>query len=318
MKWIKRGMIFNPSEHGLEFDCSDFAQSPQTLVFEDFVRVYFSTRKRDSGGQYVSVVVFVDFDKEFKHIINYSKDEVIPLGQIGTFDEHGIFPFHPLRVNDHIMAYTCGWSRRISVPVETSTGLAISNDGGITFTKYGNGPILTSSLSEPFLVGDSFVIYEEGTYHMWYIYGKKWFLDTEFNKPERVYKIGYAYSGDGINWKKSNLKGLIPDLIGENECQALPTVIKIGNTYHMYFCYRNATDFRMNFNRSYRLGYAYTEDINNWIRDDKSSGIEFSESDWDSQMMCYPHICKVDDQIFLLYNGNMFGKLGFGLAELSE
>jgi 1-deoxy-D-xylulose 5-phosphate reductoisomerase len=29
-----------------------------------------------------------------------------------------------------------------------------------------------------------------------------------------------------------------------------------------------------------------------------------------------PHLFKVDDQIFLLYNGNNFGRYGFGAAKL--
>jgi hypothetical protein len=37
---------------------------------------------------------------------------------------------------------------------------------------------------------------------------------------------------------------------------------------------------------------------------------------WDSEMMCYPHLFKSDESIWLLYNGNEFGKHGFGAARL--
>ena len=33
-------------------------------------------------------------------------------------------------------------------------------------------------------------------------------------------------------------------------------------------------------------------------------------------MMCYPHLFECDGRICLLYNGNEFGKHGFGLATL--
>ena len=36
-------------------------------------------------------------------------------------------------------------------------------------------------------------------------------------------------------------------------------------------------------------------------------------SDWDSEMMCYPHIFTANEKVFLLYNGNEFGKFGFGV-----
>ena len=158
MKWKKLGKIFDPTKFDLPGDYFEFAQSPQTLVFEDFVRIYFSTRrKKDANGKFLSHIAFIEIDKEFKKIIRVSEHTVIPLGELVAFDEHGIFPINPLRVHGKIYAYTCGWSRRISVSVETSTGLAISNDEGLTFEKVGTGPVLSNSLHEPMLVGDSFV-----------------------------------------------------------------------------------------------------------------------------------------------------------------
>ena len=47
-------------------------------------------------------------------------------------------------------------------------------------------------------------------------------------------------------------------------------------------------------------------------------GIDTTAGDWDSDMMCYPHLCSVNEKIYLLYNGNNFGKTGFGLAVLEE
>jgi hypothetical protein len=34
--------------------------------------------------------------------------------------------------------------------------------------------------------------------------------------------------------------------------------------------------------------------------------------------MCYPHIFQCDEKVYLLYNGNEFGKKGFGIAELEQ
>lgn len=318
MKWKKLGKIFDPSEHKLPNNCVLFAQSPQTLVFDDFVRVYFSTREVDANnGKFLSHISFVDFDKSFTKIINIANKTVIKLGELGTFDEHGIFPINPLKVGDKIVAYTCGWSRRVSVSVETSTGLAISNDNGLTFEKLGNGPVLTNSLHEPFLVGDSFVQFYDNQYHMWYMYGTKWATHPTEKNPDRVYKIGYASSNDGINWTKEG-KQIIDNVLNEDECQALPSVVKIKNRYHMYFCFREAVGFRTDQSKGYRLGYAYSDDGRNWTRSDENSGITFGENDWDSDMMCYPHVFNCDDKTYLLYNGNQFGKFGFGIAILED
>lgn len=317
MKWKKLGRIFDPREHKLSNNCFEFAQSPQALVFDDFVRIYFSTRQKDEQGKYLSHISFADFDKNFEQILHVSNTSVIPLGKLGCFDEHGIFPINVLQDEDKILAFTTGWNRKVSVSADASIGLAISRDSGLTFQKIGDGPILTASLNEPFLVGDAFVMKIEKTYHMWYIYGCRWIKDTLEKQPQRVYKIVYAKSSDAINWEKEG-RHIISDKLNEDECQALPTVINYNGMYHMYFCYRHATGFRTKKERGYRIGYAFSKDLINWTRDDNACGIEISESSWDSDMMCYPHIFNCDNKVYLLYNGNEFGRNGFGLAILEE
>ena len=290
-------------------------RSLQALVFDDFVRIYFSTREKDNTGKFLSHISYVDFDKSFKEIRNVSKETVIPLGDLGCFDEHGIFPMNIVRDKKRILAYTTGWNRKVSVSADASIGLAISEDEGLTFRKVGNGPILSASLNEPFLVCDAFVSTFNNSYHMWYIYGTKWFEDKNEGEPQRVYKIAYANSSDAVEWERDS-RQIIDDKLNENECQALPTVVFFNNKYHMFFCYREATGFRKIKERGYRIGYAYSEDLKNWIRDDENVGIHVSEGDWDSDMLCYPNVFLCDDKVYLLYNGNEFGRLGFGLAVL--
>jgi predicted GH43/DUF377 family glycosyl hydrolase len=317
MKWKKLGRIFDPTKYKLPNNCFAFAQSPQTLVFDDFIRIYFSTRQTDKHGKFLSHVAFIDIDKNFKKIIKISHDTVIELGNLGSYDEHGIFPLNIVRYRDKVLGYIGGWSRRVSVSVETSIGLAVSDDNGLTFKRMGQGPVLTSSLYEPFLVGDPFVAIFGNTYHMWYIYGLKWINPITEDAPQRVYKIGHATSDDGISWHKEN-RQLIVDKLNFDECQALPTVVNFNKKYHMFFCYRHAIDFRKNRDRGYRIGYAYSEDLINWIRDDENVGIDVSKGGWDSEMLCYPHVFQCDDKTYMLYNGNEFGRFGFGLAILED
>jgi hypothetical protein len=319
MKWRKLGKIFNPAQHGLPSHCEGFAQSPQVLILRDRVRVYFSTRERDSTGKFLSHVAYVDFDKTFSQMLNVSDHTVIALGNLGCFDEHGIFPLNVLRKDDHLFGFIGGWNRRVSVSVDGSIGVCISRDQGRTFERLGEGPVLTCSLKEPFLVGDPFVQYYGDQYHMWYIFGTEWKQSRDSDQPERTYKIGHAISTDAINWTRPEEGAqLIESILGEDESQALPTVIKIGPRYHMYFCYRQSSDFRKNRSRGYRLGYAYSNDICHWERNDAAAGIDVSHGDWDSDMMCYPHLFEMDGQVYMMYNGNEFGRTGFGLAVLEQ
>jgi hypothetical protein len=271
MKWKKLGKIFDPTKFNLTNNCVEYAQSPQALVFDDFVRIYFSTREKDNTGKFLSHISYVDFDKSFKEIRNVSKETVIPLGDLGCFDEHGIFPMNIVRDKKRILAYTTGWNRKVSVSADASIGLAISEDEGLTFRKVGNGPILSACLNEPFLVCDAFVSTFNNSYHMWYIYGTKWFEDKNEDEPQRVYKIAYAKSSDAVEWERDS-RQIIDDKLNENECQALPTVVFFNNRYHMFFCYREATGFRKIKERGYRIGYAYSEDLKSWTRDDENVG----------------------------------------------
>lgn len=313
MKWQKRGLIFNPLHHKLAADFVGFAQSPQTLELDDRLRIYFSTRQRSADGKFISHVQYVDYDKTLSHILDVSQHQVIAPGSLGCFDEHGIFPFSPVRLGSRILAYTSGWSRRISVSVETGIGLAESLDQGATFTRIGKGPVLTSSLMERNLVVDGFVRPYQEQLHMWYIFGLGWKQKDADSAPDRLYKIGHATSDDGINWRKEH-KCIIPDRI-ENECQALPTVLYFSGRYHMYFAYRSMHDFRAGGTNAYKLGYASSTDLKRWQRHDENAGIALSPDGWDSEMMSYPHLFQCQGKVYLLYNGNQFGREGFGLAE---
>ena len=318
MKWKKLGKLFDPTQHALPLGCEQFAQSPQALLLEDGVRIYFSTRKKDPvvAGKYLSHVCYVDFDRSMRRIIGIAGEQVISLGALGCFDEHGIFPMHVFRHEDRILAYPSGWTRRASVSVDTGIGLAESHDGGRTFQRLGEGPVLGATLHEPFLVGDPFVRHESGLFHMWYIFGTTWRKFDPDQAPDRTYKIGHATSPDGVQWTPDGGKRIVEDVLGADESQALPTVVKIADRYHMYFCYRESFDFRRTRGRGYRIGHAYSDDLATWTRADDAMNIDVSEGDWDSDMLCYPHVFQCDGKTYMLYNGNEFGRTGFGLAVL--
>lgn len=315
-KWNKLGKIFNPLEmKGRPIWMHEFAQAPATLIFDQFIRVYFNCRpKPNSNGQYVSYSAFVDLDRNnlFK-IINIAQKPCLKLGKLGAFDEFGTYPVSVIKEDKKIIAYYAGWTRCESVPFNVAIGGAESHNNGETFDKIGDGPILSYSLNEPFVISGPKIRKYHGIYYLWYIAGRKWILVN--NKTEPIYKIRMAYSKDGLNWIKQN-KDIIANRLGEDEAQASPDVFFKNNKYHMFFCYRQPSDFRRNKDRSYRIGYASSTDLFNWTRDDSKAGIDVSQEGWDSEMVAYPHIFELDGKIGMLYLGNEVGKYGFGLAEL--
>jgi hypothetical protein len=84
----------------------------------------------------------------------------------------------------------------------------------------------------------------------------------------------------------------------------------------MWFCFRGSRDFRKGA-ESYRIGYAKSDDLKKWTRDDQNSGIDISETGWDSNMIAYPTVTWINNSLIMIYNGNDFGANGFGYAILS-
>ncbi len=316
MHWHKLGKIFDPRDHPLPLGCEGFSQAPQVLLRPQGPRVYFTTRKRDGDRGYLGHIAYADFSDDFSQVLGVSTGTVIPLGERGSFDEHGIFPMNILHRGERIFGYTSGVDRRVSVPVDGAIGLALSTDGGETFQRLGAGPVLAPSLHEPCIVVDPFVQVFEETFHMWYVFGQGWTPPTTHAEPDRVYKIGHATSADGIHWTKEDGVPIISDRLGAHECQAMPTVISLADGYHMLFCYRHASDFRVNRERGYRIGHARSPDLRTWTRDDSRLTLATGPEDWDADMTCYPHLFRHRGHVYLMYNGNAFGRDGFGLAVL--
>ncbi len=315
-QWKKLGHLFNPAKLGNGSWMQEQAQNPYTVDMGDFIRVYFNCRaKKDKEGKSISYGGFVDLDKNnlFK-ILNVSAEPVLKLGGKGDFDEFGVMSASVIEMGEEYYLYYCGWSRLQSVPYNWAIGLAKSRDGGKSFSRYGKGPVLGATNKEPFLQAGCSAIHKiNGEYHLWYTSGIKWIITDA--KPESVYQIMHATSTDGIEWKRDGLP--IIESVIEDEAQASPTIIQFNNRWHMFFSYRHSVEFR-NKERGYRLGYAWSEDLKTWNRDDSQMNFNVSETGWDSEMVCYPHVCKINNKIYLFYCGNDFGKEGFGVALLEK
>lgn len=306
-RWKKKGLIFSPKDHGIN---GTHAQVPTLLLKGDVLRVYFSFRPEKG----LSLTTFVDIDvNDLSKVVYVHSEPILKLGLPGTFDEHGIMPSSVIKENEKIYMYYSGWQRGVSVPYNNYTGLAISEDGGMTFTKYTQGPVLDRTLLELYSATSPLVLIENGKWHAWYSSGTNWHFIN--GKYEHTYDLKYASSNDGINWLQNNKVAIAQK--SEFEAITRPAIFKDNNGYHMWYSYRGTIDFRTGIDNGYKIGYAFSDDLLKWKRDDTKAGIELSENGWDSKMMAYPAIIKIRDKIIMVYNGNDFGSEGFGYAELS-
>lgn len=315
--WTKLGKVFTPQEVEGRPWLREFAQAPATLVFDDYVRVYFSCRPGpDANGQYVSYSAWVDLDrKDLTRVLRVAEQPILPLGGLGEFDEFGTYPVSVIRDAQDpalVRAYYAGWTRCESVPFNVAIGMATSRDGGASFTRAGPGPVLSYSQHEPFVLSGPKIRRFQDQWTLFYIAGRKWKLVED--RAEPVYKIRMATSGDGIEWTPAN-RDLIESRVEPDEAQASPDVIYANGKYHMFFCYRYSSNYRGR-EFGYRIGYASSTDLVNWTRDDARAGLHLSDSGWDDEMVSYPHVFELDGRTYMAYLGNGVGRHGFGLAVL--
>ena len=310
MRWKKQGLIFKTENH------YDWMISHASLPFADptndqRLRIYFSVR--DQKGR--SHPNFLEVDAKDPQKIIYIHDRpILPLGKLGTFDDNGIMASWLVKYNQKKYLYYIGWNPQVTVSYRLSIGLAISTDGGISFEKYSEGPICDRDLSEIYFNTAPCVLVENGVWRMWYISCTGWEIVNQH--PEPSYHVKYAESSDGIHWRKTG--HVCIDYDEFSQAIGRPCVYLDGGVYKMFYSFRSTHAYRTDSSGSYRLGYAESPDGITWTRKDDEVGISRSQEGWDSEMMEYCHILHYEDKTYMFYNGNGFGKSGFGYAILED
>jgi hypothetical protein len=139
---------------------------------------------------------------------------------------------------------------------------------------------------------------------MWYGSNVEWGSDV----ADMKHIIKHATSRDGLRWERDGHTAVGLDHPGEYAL-ARPCVIRDQDRWRMWYALRGD---------AYRIGYAESPDGETWLRRDELAGIEPAAQGWDSEMLCYPAVFDCMGQRYLFYNGNGYGRTGFGLAVLEE
>lgn len=311
MKWIKKGLIFKPDHH-FPWMVSHAQVPIVEQVDSQKLRIYFGTRDAENR----TTVTFIEVDTNEPNNILYVHDrQVLGLGKLGCFDDSGAMPSWIVNRGSEKWLYYIGWNVGVTVPYRNSIGLAISVDGGLTFERAFEGPILERTNIEPHFVANPCVLVENGIWRMWYLSTVCW--EIHDGRPEPYYHIKYAESTDGITWRREG-RVCIDFKSPEEGGISRPCVIKDGGLYRMWYSYRGGKDYRTRGKNSYRIGYAESTDGVVWKRQDERVGIDVSESGWDSEMIEYPYVFDYMSNRYMFYNGNGFGRSGVGYAVLDS
>jgi hypothetical protein len=303
MRWNKLGLMFNAADNS-EWMCG-YAMLPcvRPLGDGDF-RVYFSPRDRLNRSRPASL----DFNiADPHHIFNLSQRPLLELGPQGAYDESGVMPTCLAEIDGRWHMFFNGWSLGKTVPFYSFNGIAREAEGGV-FERLARHPnALDRSASDPYSTFAPFVLHDGGIWRMWYVSLVKW-----EGASRHYYHIKYAESPDGLAWAPRDIVCL--DFSSPTEfALGRPMVVRDPDRYRMWFCSRALHGIE-----AYRIRYAESDDGIHWSRLDELAGIDVSQQGWDSGMICYPFVFDHGGQRFMLYNGNDYGRTGFGLAVLES
>lgn len=300
MRARRLGRVFG-AEDGPSWMVSHAAYPTPVLLDKDRVRVFLVCRDDTGRG----AVGWVDLDpKEPRRVLGCSDRPALLPGPRGSFDDRGISIGCVLRRDGRLWLYYMGWSLAVDVPFRNSIGLAVSTDAtGTTFERAFEGPLLSRSRHDPFTLSYPFVMRSDAGWSM--IYGSNRGPGTADDDMQHT--LMKARSDDGIEWRPRG-NALLP--LGQGEFgHSRPWLLEWAGRRHLLFSVRRAF---------YHLAVAKEGPAETWVRLEESLFDAALPGEWDCEAQCYGAHVRLSECDYLVYNGNGYGRTGFGLAVLEE
>jgi predicted GH43/DUF377 family glycosyl hydrolase len=298
--WKRLGMVYCAGGDQPWRKSHAYVPTPFRLS-DEIIRIYAAFLDESQVGRVGYVDVRADNPLQ---VIAVSEHPVLEIGQPGAFDDHGVTPMTVVRSGSELLLYYTGWQLSDRVRYFLLTGLARSRDGGLTFARTSRVPILERSDAELTVRTAAHVMFHRGRWRMWYIAGSDTIMVNGKQVP--TYDMRYLESADGLAWGAEGKVVMAPE--GSDEYGfGRPYVVEAENGFEMWYSVRTRS-------RGYHLGYARSDDGLQWVRLDHLVGLQPTESDWDSQMQAFGAVVDCKHGRYLFYNGNDFGRTGFGVA----
>ena len=300
MRWTKLGIIVSPQPD--VWWMSHYAGPSFVRESADGWVIYVTGRDANNVSRIGRLYGKVQGDTF--HLDVVEAEPIFDVGDLGTFDESGVSYPWLLEVQNKLLMYYVGWVAGGRNRFQNFTGLAYSEDDGSTWQRNSRVPLLDRSHEEPYGTGSCCVYRDGDQFSMVYTAFQPWVPSAIKNRP--TYNLKRAVSPDGYRWTRTG--EVVIDFASEDEYViGKPCVLEAGNIRHIWYSYRGST---------YRLGYARQEIPHDFVRRDHEIGMTVSSDGWDSESVEYSHVFHSGDHVWMVYNGNDFGRTGLGLARL--
>ncbi len=300
-EWVKLGCIYSPSNELRHGKLLTHASNPVAHQLEgDLYRIFYNGRDYRNR----SSIAAVDFDIKSLRIVRDYNQPLFLHGKPGSFYADGVSNGNIYKAGHKTYMMFMGW--------QTPAGGHWRGDIGRLELKKNFELVLDSahpimplddfdtlSFSYPWVVSNS-----GDDFEIWYGSTRTW----NAGNGEMLHVLHHAKSADGLRWEKSGLA--VPFQLGIAQAYSRPVVVSDPLGYRsMWFSYRCGSG------RTYRIGYASQSMKGEpWVLRLTENGLDVSSSGWDSDMVEYPFVFDHSGSRYMLYNGNGYGKTGFGLA----
>lgn len=303
MPWQKKGLVFTPNMPGFTH-----GSHPCAIHFEGNIFVVAFTCRDEKSRSHI-FLSYATVDQGAMVLTGTPKLAMAP-GEIGTFDCDGVISVCLIEHGGQYYLYFVGWQNLPEGLWICDTGRATLDLASLTLKKEFAGPVFGRDKHNPLFAAATAFHITGDVWHTWYNSGVKWVKTAD--GWHHHYGIHHAHSSNGIDWVSD--PGMCIPFADEHEYAfGRPTVYFRDGIYFMWFAHRATVDIP-----TYRIGFASSRDGLNWDRNDAMAGIDVSATGWDSQMICYPYVFKHLGSMYMLYNGNDYGRTGFGLAVLEN
>lgn len=298
--WQKYGLLYCPSEVGRHPKLASHAANPLPVLMDgDVYRIFFSGRDKDNR----SSVGAVDVDIVKREVIEEHYSPFFSHGPESSFYAAGVSIGNCYAVDGTKYMLFMGWQAPKNGHWRGDIGRLIVKPN-LTLELDKDTPFIGSDDIDPISLSYPWVVEKQtGTFSMWYGSTVAW----DAGNNEMLHVIKSASSEDGHHWRREG--AAVPFELGVAQAFSRPTVaLNKDGEHEMWFSYRSGGGDK------YKIGYAVSDDGKGWELALDKVGIHPSREGWDSEMIEYPFVFDHKGARYMLYNGNGYGKSGFGLA----
>jgi len=298
--WAKLGQLYDPRHRAKRHpSLVTHAANPLPVHLDgDVYRIYYSGR--DAANR--SSVGAVDIDIRKQSIVADHDEPFFERGPEGSFYADGVSIGCCYSAGGVQYMLFMGWQAPAGEHWRGDIGrLIIDMDGRLELN--GEEPFLGSDETDPISLSYPWVLGDEATgFRMWYGSTQVW----DAGNGEMIHSINAAHSADGHVWTRTGPS--VPVVPSVAQAFSRPTVVEdFTGALDMWFSYRGDGT------TTYRIGHAKSQRGGDWALDLDGSTVHLGDG-WDAAMVEYPFVFDHDGGRFMLYNGDDFGRTGFGLA----